>query len=141
VLIASLALAAVLVLCGGGGAVAFLLLRTDDSGGEAEPVTAVEKFLTAVYQEKDAEKAASLVCAEARDKEALADRIEEIERYASEHENPQFTWDEPTVDEQNDERAVVSVQLTVTTEDEKTATDELTFTVVRKTGWWVCEVS
>ena len=36
---------------------------------------------------------------------------------------------------QSDERATVSVRLTLTTDDEKTAQQELTFTTVRKTGW------
>lgn len=141
VLIASLALAVALLLCAGGGTTAFLLLRGMEEGeGAAEPVIAVEEFLTAVYEDKDAERAASLVCTEARDREAIAKKIAEIEKYESTYEDPRFRWDEPTVDEQNEERAVVSVQLTVTTQDEKIATQRLTFTVVKKTGWWVCEV-
>ena len=45
------------------------------------------------------------------------------------------------MDEQNGERAIVSVQLTMTTGDEKTADQQLTFTVIQKTGWRVCEVA
>jgi hypothetical protein len=36
---------------------------------------------------------------------------------------------------------VVSVQLTMSTGDEKTAEQDLRFTVIRKTGWLVCEVA
>lgn len=44
------------------------------------------------------------------------------------------------MDEQADDRAIVSVQLTMTTADEKTAEQQLKFTVIQKTGWRVCEV-
>jgi hypothetical protein len=40
-----------------------------------------------------------------------------------------------------DDRALVSVQLTMSTADEKTAQQQLEFTVIHKTGWLVCEVS
>jgi hypothetical protein len=33
------------------------------------------------------------------------------------------------------------VQLTMSTEDEKTAQQTLTFTTVHKTGWLVCEIA
>ena len=42
---------------------------------------------------------------------------------------------------QNDEKATVAVQLTMTTDDEKTADQQLTFTVIRKTGWLVCDIT
>ena len=35
----------------------------------------------------------------------------------------------------------MSVQLTMTTDDEKTAQQKLTFTTVHKTGWLVCEIA
>ena len=39
------------------------------------------------------------------------------------------------------DRAEVSVEVTMSTGDEKTARQDLEFTVIRKTGWLVCEVS
>ena len=54
---------------------------------------------------------------------------------------PRFDWDDPKVAEQNAERALVTVQLRMTTADEKTAEQRLRFTVVEKSGWWVCEVA
>ena len=36
---------------------------------------------------------------------------------------------------------MVSVQLIMTTDDEKIAQQQLSFTVVRKTGWLVCDVT
>jgi hypothetical protein len=45
------------------------------------------------------------------------------------------------VGDQTKERAVVTVQLTLSTEDEKQAEQTLTFTTVHKTGWLVCDVA
>lgn len=140
-LLATVALVAALLLCGAGGVTAFLLLRNvEDGTGAAEPTLAVENFLTAVYTERDAAKAASLVCAEARDDAAIAEKIQEVKNYAKTYESPRFRWDEPQVDDQDAERAVVSVTVTMLTGDERTADRPLTFIVVRKSGWWVCDV-
>jgi hypothetical protein len=131
----------VLLLCAGGGVSAWLLMRNVEGDGAAEPGAAVDAFLTAIYTEKDTDKAGELVCSEARDERALADKVAEVEAYDAKYESPRFEWDDPKVDEQDDERAVVSVQLRVTTADERTAEQRLRFTVVQKTGWWVCEVA
>lgn len=141
-LIVSLVLVFALLLCGGGGTAAYFLLRGTESGpGAADPATAVTSFMEAVYQDKDAKKAADLVCAEARDEAAIKSKVAEIEGYASTYQKPRFRWDAPTVQDQNDESAKVSVELSMVTEDEKTSEQTLTFTVVKKTGWWVCEVA
>ncbi|WP_091649100.1 hypothetical protein [Micromonospora pallida] len=140
-LIASIALVVALLLCGGGGAAAFFLLRdTGPSEGAAEPTTAVQEFLTAVYQDRNAVRASELTCSSSRDQEKIAAKVAEVQKYVAEHEAPRFRWTEPKVDDQTDERATVSTKLTVTTTDEKTADQELRFTVIRDTGWWVCEV-
>ncbi|MEV6368692.1 hypothetical protein AB0L86_17565 [Micromonospora musae] len=142
VLIAAIALAVVLVLCVGGGVAAFLTLRNVETGeGANEPATAVDQFLTAVYKEQDAAKAASLVCASARDDDKIAAKVAEVEKYASAYQNPRFRWSAPKVDNRNADRATVSAKVTMTTSDEKVAEQELRFTVVQKTGWWVCEVA
>ena len=134
--------AAVALLLGIGGVGAWLLLRGAESrDGAPEPTTAVSDFLQAVYIDQDAEAAADLVCAEARDSDAITGKVEEIQGYEDSYDNPRFEWTEPRVDEQDDERAIVSVDLRVTTADEKTAGQKMTFTVVQKTGWWVCEVA
>lgn len=140
-LVTSIVLAVVLVLCGGGGLATFLLLRNAENGeGAADPVAAVDRFMTAVYSHQDTGEAAGLVCSEARDEERIARKVAEVKGYAKTYKNPRFRWDEPTVDDQNDERALVSLTLTMTTGDEKTARQKLNFTVVKKTGWWICEV-
>ncbi|MFK3981761.1 hypothetical protein ACI2K4_15450 [Micromonospora sp. NPDC050397] len=140
-LIASIVLAAALVLCGGGGTAAFLLLRNTEVGeGAANPSTAVDSFLKAVYVDKDAEKAASLVCSQARKEEDIAQKVEEVEKLSTTYKAPRFKWKVPKVDSRTEEQAIVSVELTMTTGDEKTVDQQLKFTVVQKTGWRVCEV-
>ncbi|MEV1329606.1 hypothetical protein AB0J20_08505 [Micromonospora costi] len=141
-LIAAVALAVVLVLCVGGGVTAFLTLRNVETGeGAKEPAVAVDEFLTAVYKERDAAKAATLVCASARDDDKIAAKVAEVEKYAAAYQNPRFRWTTPKVDNQTGDRATVSTKVTMTTTDEKVADQDLRFTVVRKTGWWVCEVA
>jgi flagellar basal body-associated protein FliL len=138
----SLAVAFTLLLCGGGALSAFLLLRNAENGkGAPDPATAVTRFLTAVYTEQDAKAANELVCREARDDKKITAKVDEVKRYAEEYSGPSFRWDEPTVASENDKRALVAVALTLTTTDEKSAQQDLTFTVVKKTGWWVCEVA
>ena len=137
----SVALTTTLLLCGGGAASAYLLLRDSDASGAPDPGTAVNEFLTAVYTRQDANAAGELVCREARDKDKINAKVQQIKGYAAEYDAPSFRWDEPAVDGKTEERATVSVQLTMSTEDEKTAQQTLTFTTVRKSGWLVCEIS
>ncbi|WFF04166.1 hypothetical protein [Micromonospora sp. WMMD964] len=141
-LIAAIALVVIMVLCVGGGVVAFLTLRDAETGeGAKEPAVAVDEFLTAVYKDRDATKAASRVCAASRDDEKIAAKVAEVQKYASAHQNPRFRWTTPKVDNQTGDRATVSTRVTMTTSDEKVADQDLRFTVVQKTGWWVCEVA
>jgi hypothetical protein len=138
----SLALAVVLLLCGGGGVSAYLLLRDSENGdGAPDPATAVTRFLTAVYKDRDAKAADGLVCSEARDTTKVSAKVDEVKGYDTRYDHPSFTWENPSVASESDERALVSVGITMTTLDEKIARQQLTFTVVKKTGWWVCEVA
>ncbi|GIF77121.1 hypothetical protein Asi02nite_66390 [Asanoa siamensis] len=139
-LITAIALAA-LLLCGGGGVTAFLVLRDGETGeGAAEPVAAVESFLDAVYVDQNAAAAAALVCSDARDQRVLQDKIEEVQRYARTYPSPRYRWDPPKVEQQDATRAVVSTRLTVLTADDRSAAQQLRFTLVQQTGWWVCDV-
>ncbi len=138
----SLALTVILLLCGGGGVSAYLLLRDSENGeGAPDPATAVNRFLTAVYQDRDAKAAGGLVCSEARDAKKIAAKVDEVKGYGTRYDDPRFAWEDPSVASESEERALVSVGITMTTQDEKTARQQLTFTVVKKTGWWVCEVA
>ncbi len=121
---------------------AFLTLRNTESGeGAPDPSVAVDDFLTAVYQDRDAAKAADLVCTAARDQDKIRAKVAEVEEYVATYQNPRFRWDTPTVDNETGDRATVTTTVTVTTADEKIADQDLRFTVIRKTGWWVCEVA
>lgn len=130
----------VAALCGGGATAAYLLLADADQQGAASPSAAVDEFLDAVYRTQDTAKATGLVCAQARDEAELTKKIDEVRAYREAHKDPQFTWPEPEVSEEAGETATVGVTVTVTTRDEKVATESLRFTLVRKTGWLVCEV-
>ena len=131
-----------LLLCGGGATSAFFLLRDADSGrGAPDPATAVNRFMTAVYTQQDESAAADLVCREARDQKRLGDRIAQIKSFAAAYEGPSFRWDDPAVSGQTDDRAMVAVQLTMSTDDEKQSEQQLSFTVVHKTGWLVCDIA
>jgi hypothetical protein len=135
-------LAAAILLCGGGGTAAFLALRNAEEGeGAKEPAVAVDGFLTAVYRDQDARKAGTFVCSAARDDKKIAAKVAEVEEYAKQYRNPRFRWSTPQVASQTGDRATVTTKVTMTTADERVANQELRFTVVRKTGWWVCEVS
>ncbi|WP_442934050.1 Rv0361 family membrane protein [Micromonospora sp. CPCC 205561] len=142
VLIAAIALGVILLLCAGGGVVTFLTLRDAESGeGAKEPAVAVDEFLTAVYQDRDAARAARLVCASSRDEKKIAAKVAEVEKQVTTYQKPRFRWTSPKVDNQTGDRATVTTKVTMTTADEKVAAQDLRFTVVRKTGWWVCEVA
>lgn len=141
-LIASIVLAVALLLCGGGGTAAFLVLRNAESGeGAPTPTEAVTGFLTAVYTEQDAARAATLVCPAARDAKAIAKRVKQVQDLSQTYKSPRFSWLIPVVGDQNQERAIVSVKVTMATADEKVSHQELKFTVVQESGWWVCEVA
>jgi hypothetical protein len=137
----AVALILTLLIFGGGSVSAYLLLRDAESGrGAPDPATAVDRFMTAIYTQQDPAAAGDAVCREARDADQIKARVEQIQGYANEYDAPSFKWNDPAVQGQTDERATVGVQLTMTTDDEKTAQQDLTFTVVRKTGWLVCDV-
>jgi hypothetical protein len=138
----SVALTVVLLLCGGGAVSAYFLISNADTGkGAPDPATAVNRFLTAVYTDQDADTADGLVCRQARDKDKLTARIDEIKNYVNVYEGPTFRWSDPEVGGQTKERAVVTVRLMLSTEDEKQAEQTLRFTTIHKTGWLVCDVA
>ncbi|GAB3967475.1 hypothetical protein GCM10027615_17000 [Plantactinospora veratri] len=94
--IASIALAVTLLLCLLGGVTAFLVLRGAERGeGATDPVVAVDEFLTAVYSERDADRASSLVCSAARDGEKIAAKIEEVAEAAGRYDTARFRWATP----------------------------------------------
>jgi hypothetical protein len=140
-LITVLVLVAVLVLCGGGGIAAFLVLK--DAGGEGQPsaVQAAEKFLTAVYVDKDAAAASKYVCSSARDERKLNDKIDELRRYEDKFDrDPRFAWEQPKVDSTGKDTAKLSVTVKFSTNDDRGAEQKLAITAVDDDGWFVCDV-
>ena len=125
----------------GGAASAYFLLRDADNPGSPDPATAVDRFLDAVYTRQDPAAADDLVCREARDTTKIASRVREIAAYSAGYQDPVYRWAEPTVSGTRDDRADVAVQITLSTADEKSADQDLRFTVIRKTGWLVCDVT
>ena len=111
-----------MVLCGGGGAVAFLTLRDAETGeGAKEPAVAVDDFLTAVYQDRDADEGGRRsVCAAVPRRRRRSPR-----RWPRWRSTPPPTrtrgsgGPRPKVDNQTGDRATVSTRLTMTTADEK----------------------
>lgn len=141
-LIASIALAVTLMLCIGGGVAAFLVLRpTEEGPGAEEPRVAVEEFLTAVYKDRDAAQASSLVCSAARDQDKISAKVTEVEKYVADYEKPHFQWNPPNIDEETEDRAVLTTTVIMSTADEQAAELPLRLTVIKTTGWRVCEVA
>ncbi|MFY1674692.1 hypothetical protein ACN27G_32935 [Plantactinospora sp. WMMB334] len=140
-LVASIVLGVTLLLCLVGGISGFLVLRSAERGqGATDPASAVQDFLTAVYTERDADRATRLVCSAARDDEQISAKVREVAEAAERYGTVRYRWARPTLDEQTPERVLVSTTLTMTTEDERMVDQQLTFVVVEETGWWVCDV-
>jgi hypothetical protein len=139
-LITAIVLGAALVLCGGGATAAVLLLQDTDGTGADSATAAVNDFLVAVYTDHDVPKAKRLVCSEARNESDLTKKIDEVKQYQAKYRSPKFSWDTPAVSDQKSDSAKVNVKVKMTTEDEKVAEQQLNFIVVKKTGWFVCDV-
>lgn len=141
--ITALALAVVLVISGGAFAAWLLLLRDSDQDGASDPAAAVNSFLEAVYRKQDAAAASAQVCSEARDEAALEIKVSTISEYDDAYTRPRFTWSEPEIIEESGQLAIVSVIVTMTTGDDKTADQTLHVSVLDKQarGWWVCDVN
>jgi hypothetical protein len=133
--------AIVLVVLIGGGTTAFLLLRGPGGEGQPNPTAAATNFLTAVYKDKDATKAAKYVCRSARDQDQLNRKVDEVKGYAQKfNRDPQFAWDEPKVESAGNERATLAVTVRFSTSDDRAAEQKLSIITVKDDGWFVCEV-
>jgi hypothetical protein len=140
-LITVIVLVLVVVLGGGAlGAAYFLTRNPDGPGGKGTASAAVEAFLQAVYVDQDATKAAPLVCAAARDSKKLTTKIDEIKAQNKQYDGPKYTWVAPKTEQSAKDRAVLSTTVTLATDDVQRATQNLTFTTIKSTGWFVCDV-
>ena len=120
---------------------AFLIFGRSGGDGQANPTAAATSFLTAVYKAKDATKAARYVCSSARDKGDIEKKVGEVKAYATKfNRDPQFTWDEPKVENPGKDTATVNVTVRFTTSDDRAAEQKLSITTVKNDGWLVCEI-
>lgn len=139
-IITAVVLGVVLLLCAAGGVGAFFLLRDTEGKGAASAEDAAQDFLTAVYKDGDVTSAEKLVCGEARDREALAAKIKEVEAQLAGLRDPSITWNNPKISNETAERAETTVTVKLTTSDEKLSEQKLKLILVKRDGWFVCEV-
>jgi len=140
-LMIGLIIAIVAVVLVGGATTAILLARGGGGEGQPSPTAAATNFLTAVYKDKDATKAARYVCSSARDKGDITKKVDEVKAYAAKfNRDPQFTWDEPKVENSGKETATVAVTVRFSTSDDRAAEQKLSITTVKNDGWLVCEI-
>lgn len=140
-MIISFVILGLLVLCGGVATTAILVTNREAGTGQDSPTSAVQGFLTAIYLDRDATKAADFVCADARKSGGLSDKVDEIRADDVRYKTSSYRWDAPIVVARTASRATVNVTVRVTTTDERAASENLVLTTVRDHGWWVCEVT
>lgn len=140
-LIVSIVLAVVVVLCGGGATGAYFLLNNVGDKGQAVPEDAVRGFLKAVFVDHDVDAATSYVCTQSRNKASLRKKIDELRSYDQRYKSPQYSWTESAAQRQGSDRATVTVTLRMSTSDDRAAERKLRFLTVKRSGWWVCEIS
>jgi type II secretory pathway pseudopilin PulG len=133
-------LAVVAVLGAGGLAVGYAMTRNHDGTGKTSATAAAQAFLEAVYTAQDAKQVAPLVCSAARDTKKLQAKINEIQQQNRQYDGPKYTWSTLTTQSSGKDRAVLSTTVTLTTANVQKATQKLSLTVVKSTGWFVCDV-
>jgi flagellar basal body-associated protein FliL len=129
-----------LLLCGGGGAATFFVTRNSDGKGQTTAGGAVDGFLGAVYKDHDATRAATFVCATARDKAKLTKKINDITQQDAKYDSPQYSWSAPTVEQTKTDEQILSATVRLITKNEQQATEKLRFVTTKSNGWFVCEV-
>jgi hypothetical protein len=139
--LASVVLVLLVVVGGGAAAVAYTVTRNQDGTGQPSPQAAVEGFLRAVYLDQDPTKAAALVCKAARDPKKIAAKIDEIKQQDQQYDSPKYSWGTPETVRSSGDRAVLSTTVTLATANVQQSRQKLTFTLVRSTGWFVCDVN
>ncbi len=139
-LITGIVLGVLALLCAAGGVGAFFLLQGGEGKGADTPKAAAQNFLTAVYKDGDVEDAEKLVCKEARDKDAITKKVNEVKDQKSKLSSPTITWSGPDIKDETEEAATTTVTLKLATSDEKISEQTLKLQLVKRDGWFVCEV-
>jgi hypothetical protein len=138
--ITGVVLGVLLLLCAVGGVGAYFLLRDTEGTGQATAKDAAQDFLTAVYKDGDADAAEKLICGEARDKKALNTKINEIKDQKAKLKSPSYSWDTVKIANETEKAADTTVTVKLATSDEKVAEQTLKLMLVKRDGWFVCEV-
>ena len=81
-----------------------------------------------------------LVCSAARDAKKLATKINEVRQQNKQYDDPKYSWSTFTTESSGKDRAVLSTTVTLTTANVQKATQKLNLTVIKSTGWFVCDV-
>ncbi|HLL65659.1 MAG TPA: hypothetical protein VK453_07905 [Micromonosporaceae bacterium] len=139
-LIAIIALAVSLVLCGGVGLAAYLTFRASEGAGAETPTEAVTRFLEAIFVDNDATEAGKVVCRAARDRPALVKRLKEIEESDLKYRSPRYTWEPPKAVSEEPTKVTLTTTVKLTTADDRVAEQVLSFVTIKDNGWWVCDI-
>src|SRR5262245_27182353 len=137
--IASLILGLVVALCLGGGIGAYALVQDIQPRGSADPESAVDGFLSAVFSSHSAVAAADFVCSRNRNVDELTKMVERIRAFEERYESPRTSWDTQDV-EVNGRDAATTVRLRLTVDAAQVAEERLRLKLVDQRGWFVCEV-
>jgi flagellar basal body-associated protein FliL len=139
-IITAVVLGVLLVLCLVGAAGAFFLLNNNEGKGPATAKDAAQGFLTAIYKDGNATAAEKLVCKEARDAKEIGDKVKQIKDQGAKLNSPSYTWDSIKIANETATQADTTVVVKLSTSDEKVSEQTLKLVLVKRDGWFVCDV-
>jgi len=139
-IITAVVLGVLLVLCLVGAAGAFFLLNNNEGKGKDTARAAAQEFLTAIYKDGNATTAEKLVCKEARDAKEIGDKVKQIKDQGAKLKNPSYSWDSIKIANETQTAAETTVVVKLSTSDEKLSEQTLKLMLVKRDGWFVCDV-
>ena len=139
-IITAIVLGVLLVLCLVGAAGAFVLLNNHEGKGKDTARAAAQEFLTAIYKDGNATSAEKLVCKEARDAKEIGDKVKEIKDQGAKLKNPSYSWDSIKSANETETSADTIVVVKLSTSDEKLSEQTLKLMLIKRDGWFVCDV-
>jgi hypothetical protein len=132
---------AIVILLGSAGVIWFRWFDKPPSSGASRPEITVDRFLGAVFQQRNAQAAERLTCPSAQDGSALRRRVNQLREFDLRYQSPSYSWPSPTVESQHRGRAVVFAQVRMMTADDRISWQRLRFITIRSSGWLVCEIN
>jgi hypothetical protein len=134
-----------IILGAGGGGLALIIILIivlvvafGGSGGASDPATAVQKYLTAVFKDKDASTAKAMLC-EKEQHTTDADPEEVQKQFRSGSTQVSVDWTTPTESSRSGDNAEVKNDLKLSYNGRST-TLPVTWKVVDESGWKVCDL-